>query len=226
MKDEMQSSRDTQASSFADRGLSPRDARPAFGTKRSMQSDYTTTEDYASARSSPLTLDDANRVVQSPTSDDEGSATRLASGKQQQLTNASAEGDLLDTLLRGLSAVECQHRGEDQREDQCCSGSSADAFDIVGSGRCFIIFYEGSDTCRHTVHRNRCRSEDIARNGAAGVAAAAVGAAIVGTGAGVVSSRVGAAAAAAAIHQKQPSFGSELSNSRDTSSRSRSAPAL
>ncbi|CDR99331.1 hypothetical protein [Sporisorium scitamineum] len=113
MKDQMQTSQDSQMNSSSDAGLRPINARPHFGTKKSMQSDLTADE-YASARSSspaesPLSLDEVNFEVRpSPTSQLNGGVAPLAFGKQSNKVGAetagigaAAGGDLLDTLLRG-----------------------------------------------------------------------------------------------------------------------------
>uniref|UniRef100_V5GK81 SH3 domain-containing protein n=1 Tax=Kalmanozyma brasiliensis (strain GHG001) TaxID=1365824 RepID=V5GK81_KALBG len=224
MKDEMQSSNDTQASSYGDRGLSPRDARPAFGTKRSMQSDFTSTDDYASARSSPLSVDDANRMAQSPISEYEGNVTPL----QRTTGGGEADGDLLDTLLRSKapSNTNAEERISerinavlDRVEMPASSLSSAAAMQKSGSAASSTraltpTVAQSTSADAQTSQQQKTSPATVA----AGVAAAAAGAAIVGTGAGVVAAAVGAVAAAAAVHQKQPSTGSELSNSRDTSS--------
>ncbi len=109
MKDQMHSSLDSQSS--ANTGLSSRDARPNFTAKKSMQSDFTV-DDYASALSdtgaeSPLSLDEVNFEVKSPSSEIPGVAP-LAFGRQQKTTTdagkvavGAADGDLLDNLLRG-----------------------------------------------------------------------------------------------------------------------------
>ncbi|PWZ01077.1 hypothetical protein BCV70DRAFT_159133, partial [Testicularia cyperi] len=98
MKEQMLSTDSNYSSSkdSAVASLSPVTAangRPPFGTKRSMQSDLTTTDDYASARStpagtSPLSLDEVNF-------DTFGSNSTMTNGA------ARLDGDLLDTLIRG-----------------------------------------------------------------------------------------------------------------------------
>ncbi|TKY85096.1 hypothetical protein EX895_006176 [Sporisorium graminicola] len=113
MKDQMQTSQDMQTNASSDVGLRPTDARPPFATKKSMQSDLTTDE-YASARSSsgatsPLSLNEVNFELRpSPTPQLNGSVAPLVFGKQSNRVVAEAagrggpaNGDLLDTLLRG-----------------------------------------------------------------------------------------------------------------------------
>ncbi len=97
----------TAGTASTDSGLAPPDARPPFGTKKSMQSDMTL-EEYASARSSsgaesPLSLDQVNYEVRSPTAELEGVAP-LSIGRQRKPAEVAApvsDGDLLDNLLRG-----------------------------------------------------------------------------------------------------------------------------
>lgn len=193
MKDQMQNSLDSQTGT-ADTGLSPRDARPPFGPKKSMQSDLTT-DDYASARSSsraesPLSLDKVNFEVRTPTS--EGSAVApLAIGRAKQPTTGAAvapEEDLLDTLLRSTTQANANVNVEER------INAVLDRVQPPASNRNGAAAATGQDASARP----------------AAVAAAAPEGQPQAPGA--------TAAHPAAAHQKQTSIGSELSNSRDTSS--------
>ncbi|CBQ70427.1 conserved hypothetical protein [Sporisorium reilianum SRZ2] len=210
MKDQMQTSHDSQINSSADTGLRPTGARPAFGTKKSMQSDLTT-DDYASARSSsgaasPLSLNEVNFEVRpSPTSQLNGGIAPLAFGKQSNKVGAEAAGrgaatneDLLDTLLRGStqSTTNVEERINavlDRVQTPTLSNAKEGS-----AGATRALNADGSQSTAADAQRG-------SKAAPAALGAAAVGAAAVG-------------AAAAAAHKKQLSVGSEFSNSRDTSS--------
>ena len=198
MQDQMQASRDTLLGSSADAGLAPRDARPPFGTKKSMQSDLTS-DDYASARSSsgaesPLSLNEVNFEVRSPSSELNGGVAPLTFGKQQNRDAPQAatgkvtpaNRDLLDTLLRDNAQ------------------STANVEDKINAVLDRVQTPTGSSVGGAT----RALTPSGTRSVPTADAQRSSKAAPVALG----------AAAAAAAHKKQPSGGSEFSNSRDTSS--------
>ncbi|KAJ9477717.1 Bud site selection protein 14 [Pseudozyma hubeiensis] len=215
MKDHLQSSHDTRATSSADTGLSPRDAeRPPYGSRR-MQSDLTT-DDYASARSSsgadsPLSLDEVNFEVRSP-DEIEGGVAPLALGKQRkQAVPAGAQGDLLDTLLRASPQSDAKVEEKinavlDRVQTPTMSSTAVPSRELTPNG-------VRSNSAAGAAPTSRAGA--VGAGVAAAVVAGAVGA---GAAATVVAGMATAGATAAVAHNKQHSVGSEFSNSRDTSS--------
>ncbi|KIS71101.1 uncharacterized protein UMAG_01012 [Mycosarcoma maydis] len=192
MKDQMQLSYDTHTTSSVDTGLSPRDAeRPAYRNRR-MQSDLTA-DDYASARSSsgadsPLSLDEVDFEV---------GASDGVDKQVNQIGAADARGDLLDTLLQAGPQSDAKVKEKinavlDRVQTPTMSSTAAPSRELTPSG--------------------------VRSDSAAGASTSSRTAPVVGASAAAAAAAAAAATTATVAHNKQLSIGSELSNSRDTSS--------